>query len=352
MTSRERVLKVLRHQEPDRVPVHDGPWAATIERWKKEGLPPDVGVEDYFGYEFAGFGADCTPRFPTDIIEENETFIIQKTQQGGVRKNFKDYSTTPEIIDWPIKGKDDWERIKERLQPDDTRLEWGGLKNGMEHHRSKGRFITYNAAIGYDLMQSYIKSEELLVLMATEPDWARDMFMTNAKLVLEMCDRILKKGFHFDGAFMYDDMGYRNTSLFSPKCYREEIFPSDKMLCDYFHEQRMPVILHSCGNVKVLIPHLIEAGFDCLQPLEVKAGMDVRELKKEYGDKLAFMGGIDVRKMANENPAIIEDEIASKFAVAKKGGGYIYHSDHSIPKDVSFQQYQRVMELVKKYGKY
>ncbi len=114
----------------------------------------------------------------------------------------------------------------------------------------------------------------------------------------------------------------------------------------------MPTILHCCGYVKELIPHLIEVGLDCLQPLEVKAGMDVRELKEKYGDKLSFMGGIDVRAMANPDPNIIEEEIRSKFEVAKKGGGYIYHSDHSIPNNVSFKQYKRVMELVKKYGKY
>ncbi len=64
------------------------------------------------------------------------------------------------------------------------------------------------------------------------------------------------------------------------------------------------------------------------------------------------MGGIDVRLMSMDDPRWIEEEIESKFQVAKKGGGYIYHSDHSIPKDVSFQQYQRVMELVKRYGDY
>ena len=115
----------------------------------------------------------------------------------------------------------------------------------------------------------------------------------------------------------------------------------------------MPIILHSCGRVKEIIPDLIEVGLDCLQPLEVKAGMDLRELKPEFGDKLCFMGGIDVRAMANPDPQAIEEEIKSKIPLAKKNGGYIYHSDHSIPKNVSFKQYKRrVMELVKKYGEY
>ena len=64
------------------------------------------------------------------------------------------------------------------------------------------------------------------------------------------------------------------------------------------------------------------------------------------------MGGIDVRAMSAEDPTAIEREIATKIPVAKKGGGYIYHSDHSVPNNVSLAQYQRVMELVRKYGTY
>lgn len=64
------------------------------------------------------------------------------------------------------------------------------------------------------------------------------------------------------------------------------------------------------------------------------------------------MGGIDVRAMSAEDPAVIEEEIRAKVGFAKQDGGYIYHSDHSVPDDVSFEQYKRVMELVHKYGKY
>jgi uroporphyrinogen decarboxylase len=64
------------------------------------------------------------------------------------------------------------------------------------------------------------------------------------------------------------------------------------------------------------------------------------------------MGGIDVRAMAADDPRVIEEEIRRKFEVAKVGGGYIYHSDHSVPNNVSFEQYKRVMELVRKYGQY
>jgi len=163
---------------------------------------------------------------------------------------------------------------------------------------------------------------------------------------------MLARGFQFDGVFVANDLGYRNGTFFSPAAFRECEFPAQRRMYATFREHDLPVILHSCGNVREHVPQLIEAGLTCLNPLESKAGMDVVDLKQEFGDRLAFMGGIDVRAMADPDPAVIEHEIAGKLPVAKQGGGYIYHSDHSVPDNVSWEQYQRVMELVREYGAY
>jgi len=352
MTSRERVLRVLNHQIPDRVPIQDAPWGATVRRWHKEGLPEDISPNEYFGYEFAFFGADLSPRFPVKVIEKNEEYIITTTPQGGVRKNHRDYSTTPEIIDYPVKTKDDWKEIKKRLKPDFTRIDWAtGLANN-KTAIEEGKFLCFSAVCGYDALQSYMKSDQLLITIAEDPEWVRDMVMTLAELIIVTAELMMNNGFKFDGAYLSNDMGYRNGLLFSPDSYRKTHYEADRLLYGYFHSKGLKTLLHSCGNVTELVPLLIEVGLDCLQPLEVKAGMDVVTLKEKYGDRLAFMGNIDVRLMAEEDPAKIEEEIKKKFEVAKRGGGYIYHSDHSIPNNVSFQQYCRVMELVKKYGVY
>jgi len=80
--------------------------------------------------------------------------------------------------------------------------------------------------------------------------------------------------------------------------------------------------------------------------------MDVIELKRRYGDKVALMGGIDVRVMADGTDEELEEEIGRKVTIAKENGGYIYHSDHSVPDNVSSPGYKRVIELVHKYGSY
>ena len=354
MDARERMLKALRHEPPDRIPIHDSLWLETVRQWQKQGLPTEIPPEDYFGYEMIALGFDQSPLFAVNTLHKDNEYVIETTPYGGVRKNFRTYASTPEIMDWAITSKADWVRLKPRhsadFVPDYARVDWVSLRQRYHQARSEGKCIALSAVVGYDQLQRYLKSEELLMLTADDPAWFREMVETMAELVLRMAKLIIGAGYKPDVAFFYNDMAYRNGPLFSPRTYRNCILESDKMLCDYFHSLDIPVIYHTDGDIHKLIPPLIEAGVDCLQPLEVKANMDVRELKGEYGDRLAFMGNIDARKMADPDPHVIEEEIRTKFAIAKQGGGYIYHSDHSVPPTVSFAQYCHVMKLVREYA--
>jgi uroporphyrinogen decarboxylase len=356
MDSRERILRALRHEEPDRVPITDSLWAETIWRWQREGMPPEQSPEDYFDYEMVGFGFDLSPLLEIATLHKDDKYIVERTAFGGVRKNLRTFASTPEIIDWPVKSRADWEKLKPRVQgkvlPDFVRADWVNMRHRYQRARSEGKATSFATVVGYDYLQSYIKSEELLMIMMEDPAWFRDMVETAADLTLRLAKMFFDAGFEPDVAFLYNDMAYVNGPLFSPKMYRELIMPSDRMLCDFFHERGMPVLYHTDGDIRPFLPSMIEAGVNCLQPLEAKAKMDVRQLKGEYGDKLTFMGNIDARLMSCTDEAKLEDEIASKLEVAKKGGGYIYHSDHSVPPDVSFEQYCRVLEFVKKHGQY
>jgi uroporphyrinogen decarboxylase len=337
-----------------------------------------VSPAEYFDYEIVCFGADTSPQFPVEVVEETEEYILHTTSFGGLRRDHKDYSTTPEVIDYPCKSREDWEKIRGRLTPGRDRVDWKGewlagsgdddrgLESvletgrtdwrrglpGCQRAREQGKFVCYSAAVGYDKMQSYVASERLLMAIATEPDWVRDMYETDAELAIQMCEIMKEGGFEFDGAFLFCDLGYKNGLLFSPRHFDEQLRPTFQRLFSYFNGQGLPIILHSCGRVLDLIPRFIEDGLACLQPVETKAGMDLVELKREFGDRMAFMGGIDVRAMADPDPSVIEEEIKSKIPLAKRGGGYIYHSDHSVPNNVSFQRYCRVLELVREYGVY
>ncbi|MGD0803409.1 MAG: uroporphyrinogen decarboxylase family protein [Candidatus Bathyarchaeia archaeon] len=350
MNSRERIKMTLKHREPDHVPIHDFPWQATVDRWRNEGLPSGVDPADYFGYEMASYVADTGPQLKEEILSIDDEYIVERDSFGEVLKNHRNFTTTPMIIDYSCKSRMDWEKLKPRLQPNDRRVDWVNDLHKNQKERSRGRYIVYNATVGYDKFQKYVASERLLKAVIREPEWVKDMYRTDARLVMGMCDIMRDGGFEFDGAFLACDLGYRHGLFFSPRHYEDQLHPVFKELCNFFHARNMQVFLHCCGNVKSLIPFFIEEGIDCLQPLEVKAGMDLIELKEEYGDKIAYMGGIDVRLMNLEDPRPLEEEIREKVSAAKTGGGYIYHSDHSVPNTVCFMQYKRVIDLVKKYG--
>ncbi|RKY86590.1 hypothetical protein DRQ11_08200 [candidate division KSB1 bacterium] len=352
LSPQERINIVLNHQEADRIPIQDHPWGTTVERWHREGLPESQTPDDYFGFEMREFGFDASLQLPEEKIEETDEYTLVRNRDGALVKNWKHATSTPGWVDFLIKDRSSWEEYKSRLTMNSSRVDWGKELARCNKAREQGLWVRLVAAIGYDRVQTIVGSERLLMAMIEDPDWVKDMFSTVAELVINVAEEMMARGFQFDGVLFCEDMGYRNALLFSPALYRELAMPCDRRLCDFFKAKGLKVMLHSCGNVMELVPYLIEAGFDCLEPLEVKAGMDLIKLKKDYGDRLAFMGGIDVRKMADPNPEVMEEEIRTKITVAKQGGGYIFHSDHSVPDNVSLEQYEKCIELVHRYGKY
>ena len=352
MNSKERIGLALQHKEADRIAITDSPWGTTVERWHKEGLPEGVGPAEYFGFETAASGANLSLRVPGRTVEETDTYTIAIGGDGQTIKNWKHATSTPEYIDFMVKTRADWEEYKHLLEWESSRIDVEAVKKAAAEAEAKGQWFSCGGAFGYDRLQALIGSERLLMAMAEDPDWVQDMFDTVAGLLCASIEELVGLGIKFDGCFVYDDMGYRNATMFSPAMFQRFEFHNHKQVYGCAWAHGLPCILHSCGNVNAFVPGLIEAGLACLQPLEVKAQMNLVQLKRDYGEKLAFMGGIDVRKMALADPAIIEEEIATKITAAKVGGGYIYHSDHSVPDNISFPQFVHVIELVKKYGSY
>ena len=356
MTSRERYLRALNHQEADRIPITDSPWGETIARWKKEGLPENADLAEYFEWDrTAGYGGDWTLRLPGEIIEETDQYIISRSGNGAITKNFKSganvHHSTTQWLGFTITDRKSWEEHRGRLKPTRARINWDSLKSNREMI-DRGILTVVMQPIGFDPNSQIVGQPELLMAIIDDPEWVHDIFDVTTNLAIGLMKLMIEEGAQFDVGMTTDDLGYCAGPFFSPRHFRQILKPYHKRFCDFCHENGMKTILHSCGNVKALIPDLIDAGWDCLNPIETKAGMDLRELKTLYGDKLSFYGGIDVRLMPAEDDSVIEEEVRTKIECAKQGGGYIYHSDHSVPENVSLAHYKRLMRLVHKYGTY
>lgn len=154
--------------------------------------------------------------------------------------------------------------------------------------------------------------------------------------------------FGVDGIWVWDDIVYKNGPFFSPRIYEKFILDAHRRITEPARTKGLPTVLHTDGNVKLLIPKIIEAGFTGLQPLEVKAGMDAVKLSRMYGDRLTFIGNVDARELSKSKEEI-KNEFERKAGITREGGRYIAGSDHSIPPNVSLDNYKYFVKLIKEF---
>jgi uroporphyrinogen decarboxylase len=348
MNSQKRVSLVLSGGIPDRVPLMDSYWETTVERWRGEGLPPDVSPEAYFGTdEIVRIAGDYTLQFPERVVEQSGSTRTYWDSDGALRRDLHvPEGWTSQWLDFTIKSRQDWLAHRQRTAFNERRIPPETVE-AYRRARAGEKFVCYSAHASW----MRIGMERMLMSMLQEPDFVHELFAAHAQLVIDLYEGMLTRGMTFDAAFLSDDLGYQAAPLISPTLYRELVLPYHKRLCDRFARDGLKTLLHSDGNVAPLIPGFLEAGFAGLHPLEAKAGLDVRVLKAQYGDRLVFLGNIDVRALSGTREEL-EREIMTKVPAAKENGGYIYHSDHSVPNSVSFEHYALAIELVRRYGRY
>jgi uroporphyrinogen decarboxylase len=360
LTSKERVDGILRRKPVDRIAVHESFWGETVAKWQGEGhIPEGANLTDFFGYDIEMSGwlqlvADLD--FEDEILEETEETRLTKDGNGAIMRNWKAKSGTPEHVDFTVTDRAGWEelikphlldtsRIRDRVRIEDFR-------NDRQRAIENDRFFSWCGANVFECLHPVCGHEYMLMGMALDPDWVLDMSMTYAELIINCMEVLFDEGGEPDGVFFFEDMGFKDKPFMSPAMYKQTIWPAHKRLFDFCHGRDLPVIVHSCGFVDALVPGLIEAGMDCLQAMEVKAGMDLVELVKKYGEDITFFGGMDVRTMVANDKAAIEAELRRKLPAAMASGGYILHSDHSIPDQVEFETYQFFRELGLELGQY
>ncbi len=352
MTSHERFKRMFEHREADRIPIIDDPWAATIERWQKEGMPADTSFVDFFGLDkHVVVGVDTSPRYEQKVIEETDKYVITTSPWGVTSKNWKHMASTPEFLDFTIVDPETWKSAKARMTPTRDRIDWAWLTKNYPTFRKEGYWLSLQPWFGFDITHSWtVGTERVLFAIAEDPEWLMDMFDHELTMALSLFEIMLREGYEFDSLFWPDDMGYKHSQFFSIPTYRRMLKPYHKRAVEWAHAHGMKAHLHSCGDVNPFIPELIDIGMDALNPLEVKAGMDPLHIKKAYGDKLVLHGGINA--LLYEDTEALVAEIERVVPTMKQNGGYILSSDHSVPSNMSLADFRRFVDLGHKLGSY
>ncbi len=357
MNGKERISRILNHEKVDRIGFYEHFWNDTYTKWREDGY---IGIgedfDDHFGFDISGtspFNLVADINFEPVVVAETEDTITYLDGNGATLKRHKHHDTTPEHIDFSVKEKDVWEeKVKPLLKIDPDRINFEAYRKAKQSAEKAGRFFVLQGVNVFELMHPVCGHEHMLAGMVLDPDWVKDMAATYSEIIIGLQKLLFEKEGKPDGIWYYEDMGYKGSPFMSPDMYNEIIKPSHKKTINYAKSLGLPVIMHSCGYIEPLLPGMIEAGIDCLQVIEVKAGMDLLKLHKLYGDKISFIGGIDVRCLYNNDLAEIDAELTSKIPFVKEGYNFVLHSDHSIPSNVNYNTYKYFIDKGLALGKY
>jgi uroporphyrinogen decarboxylase len=199
----------------------------------------------------------------------------------------------------------------------------------------------------YSRLRSWAGTENISCMFYDDPALVEEMIEFNTEFLLTLVERALKD-VQFDYFNFFEDCAGKSGPLFGPRIFREFFMKPYKRIIERLQKAGIRSLWIDCdGNPEVLIPLWMEVGINCLWPLEQVAGMDPIRLRKKFGKELALCGGIDKMQIA-KGPKAIEKELHSKIPPMLDSGGYIPHLDHSVPPDISYQNFMHYMELKRK----
>ncbi|MFO7612807.1 MAG: uroporphyrinogen decarboxylase family protein [Clostridia bacterium] len=357
MTGLERVANQLKRKPVDRIAVYEHFWSDTQREWEARGqIPPNVDFADFFNFDMdlqSAVSMVADIGFVPVVLEETDETILRLDGNGATLRQHKLHSSTPEHVDFSVKDRTVWEeKIKPLLVPDRNRINFEKYRERKRIAKENNRFFFFAGINVFELMHPVCGHEYMLMGMVLDPDWVKDMVHTYSRLIVSLQEILFAEEGYPDGIWFYEDMGFKERPFMSPAMYDEIIKPGHKYTIDYAKSISKPVVMHSCGYVEPLIPGMLEAGIDCLQVIEVKAGMDLLRIYKNYGEVLSLMGGIDVRTLYSNDFDIINRELESKIPIVKQNYGFILHSDHSIPNTVNYESFKYFIERGKQLGTY
>ena len=365
----ERMNKALLHQEPDRVPISDFFWGGFTERWRRElGLPADASPYYHYDLDWIVTVPNMDPWIrPFETIRETPEEIVVKTGFGAIMHKHFEFPM-PEMHSWET---DSFEKLEAARfdDPRDARRfhsagdnQIAGVGDGFQRDSPpwietvkslRPDFPVYGSIIEVsECLTRLIGQENTMLWMAEHPERMGEIINRIGAFYLEMTRAELEAGAGLlDGFVIWGDVAYKKCTFMSPRYWREYFKPWVRQMAEAAHAAGLPVIYHGCGNVKAIFEDYIDMKIDAYNPLEVKAGMDAVELRRQYGHRIGFCGNSDMQVWESGDRDAIRREVLRKLNAAK-GGGYIFQSDHSVSSAVSGHTYDYIVNLVREHGCY
>jgi uroporphyrinogen decarboxylase len=333
----ERVMRVLRREEPDRIPHFE--WI--IDHKVREAICPGASMEEFTVR--MGLDAILTgPDFKKEPVGPNRF----RNEWGVIVEKTAEEHSFP--VEGPIRSLDDFLKY----EPPDPHApgRYDSLKRLVA--RYKGRL-----AIGVHLndvfsIPRYLAGfEGLLMATVEEPELVRRLVELSVEINLEMASEVARCGADF--IFTGDDYASAERPFMSPASFRELFYPGLTRVIGGFHEAGLPVIKHSDGAILPLLDMILDSGIDCLDPIDPIAGLDIGVMKTKCGHRVALKGNVDcAHTLTFGTEQQVVEETKAVIRKAAEGGGLILSSSNSIHSAVKPGNYLAMWNAIRMYGKY
>ena len=351
MNSRERVLSALNHEEPDRIPIDMGGTVSTIHVDAYRALLRylKINVDDIWILDSVSgssrpdeeilrkFHVDTRYIYPKlSKIEQNPP--LEMIDIWGIKRKFTRYYYDLTRDGSPLSKVEDLEEIEQFNWPNARTIAYN-LDDMIEQAERLAK-QDYAVGLPYVIVGSFAHSmllrgyQQFLADVILRPKIADSIMEKVANIMVDVIKEYVEPiGKYLDFVFFGDDLGSQTAPIISPQVYRRYVKPKHKKIVDAFrYATKAKVIIHSDGAISPLIDDLVDVGISGINPVQVTAkGMDSKELKEKFGDRIIFWGAIDTQRVLPfGTTSDVRKEVKLRIDHMGKGGGYVLTSVHNI----------------------
>lgn len=334
-----------------------GPIIGLKEEWEAQGATPEE--LDFSAFRYRCHASSGVPvvtgrvgGFEPATIEETDTHVISRDGLGRTTKLNKGVATIPLPLDYPVKSMDDWLKIKPWYEFSEARFgeDWERVAR---EHLAADRLVCVHIPGGFDEPRQLLGEKGVCLAYYEQPELIHDILDTIGATAQRVLDRV-SAAVQVDMLGVSEDMAGKSGSLAGPKQIAEFIKPYYRRVWDMLADRGARLFgQDSDGNLNGVIPAFLDAGLNYMYPMEPAAGMDIVALRLQYGQRLAFMGGID-KHVIRRSKEEIEAELEYKIPPMVASGGCLLGLDHRIPNGTPLENYRfyiaKAWEILEREG--
>jgi uroporphyrinogen decarboxylase len=337
LSSEERIIRTLQGQDVDRVPTFE--W--TIDQNVIQALTPGLDSEE-FCYEM-GLDAICVD---CDYESEGIEGGLIRDEWGMIKQDSGQSHTYP--VDGPIRTMKDLENYVPPApnKPDRYR----SVEKALETHAGKKAVILHLNDV-FSIPSRLMPFDHFMMLLVDEPETVKALVDISVDTNLAMAEEAVKRGIRI--VYTGDDYAYNSGPIISPVQFRDLFYPGLKAVMGGYKDLGLLTIKHTDGNIMPLIDMIIDSDIDCLDPIDPIAGMDLKLIKKKYGDIITVKGNVDcAHTLTFKSVEETVEETKQCLEIGMEGGRYIASSSNSIHSEVKPGNYRAMIETIRDLGVY